>query len=33
MREQDLINKVKVWGYSIGLVAFVATVVWKFVTR
>jgi pimeloyl-ACP methyl ester carboxylesterase len=33
MREQDLINKVKLWGYSIGLVVFVATVVWKVVSR
>ncbi len=33
MREQNLINKVKVWGWSIGLVAFVAALAWKFVAR
>jgi len=33
MQEQEQVNKVKLWGYSLGLVVFVAVVVWKFVSH
>jgi hypothetical protein len=33
MREQELINKVKVAGYSLGLVVFLAVAAWKLLAR
>jgi hypothetical protein len=33
MVEQEKVNKVKIWGYAVGLVVFVAVVVWKVVVR
>jgi hypothetical protein len=33
MIEQETINRVKIWGYSIGAVVFVLVLVAKFVIR
>jgi hypothetical protein len=33
MREQQLINKVKAGGYSLGLVVFLAVAAWKLLVR
>ncbi len=33
MIEQHKVNKVRTWGYAIGIIVFVAVVIWKFVAR
>ena len=33
MIEQEMINKVKIWGYALGAIVFVVVVAWKFVIR
>ncbi len=33
MIEQEKINRVKIWGYTLGVIVFVAVVAWKFVIR
>ncbi len=33
MIEQDKVNRVKIWGYTLGVVVFMVVVAWKFVTR
>jgi hypothetical protein len=33
MIEQKWVNKVKAWGYAIGLVVFAGAVLWRFVIR
>ena len=33
MIEQEKINRVKILGYTLGVIAFVAVMAWKFMTR
>ncbi len=33
MIEQEKINRVKLWGYGLGVVVFLVAMAWKFVVR
>jgi hypothetical protein len=33
MIEQEKANRIRIWGYVLGIVVFVVVAVWKFTTR
>jgi hypothetical protein len=33
MIEQEKVNRIKIWGYALGVIVFVVVVAWKFVIR